>query len=51
MSQPSGRMPNKNIEDATTEWWKERIEALIQDSRSIDARSLYLEFTDEQVEK
>ena len=44
-------MPNKNIEDATTEWWKERIEALIQDSRSIDARSLYLEFTDEQVER
>jgi len=51
MTQPSGRMPNKNIEEATTEWWKDRIEALIQDSRSKDAQSLYLEFTDDQVSR
>lgn len=48
MTQPFGRMPSKEIEEQTTEWWKDRVEALIQAEQTHDARSLYLEFTNEK---
>ena len=51
MTQPFGRMPSQEIEDKTTEWWKERIEMLIQVKQPQDAKALYLEFTDYQSER
>ena len=51
MTQPFGRMPSQEIEAKTTEWWKERIEMLIQVKQPQDAKALYLEFTDYQSER
>ena len=51
MTESFGRMPSKDIQESTTEWWKERVECLIQGKRPQDARSLYLEFTDYQSER
>ena len=51
MTQPFGRMPNKEIEAKTTEWWKDRIETLIQVKQPQDAKALYLEFTDHESER
>ena len=51
MTKPFGRMPSKEIEAKTTEWWKQRIEMLIQVKQPHDAKALYLEFTDYQSER
>ena len=44
MDQSFGGLPNKEISSVVSTWWRERVKELINEERSEDARSLYLEF-------
>ena len=46
MSEKFESLPNKEISQVVSTWWKERVEELIQSERPEDAKCLYLEFGD-----
>ena len=39
-----GGLPNKELSSGVSQWWRERVQYLIDYGRAEDARCLYLEF-------
>ena len=46
MNPSFGGLPNKEISAVVSQWWRERVQELIDSGRADDARSLYREFGD-----
>ena len=44
MSESLGGLPNKELSSGVSQWWRKRVQHLIDCSRAEDARCLYLEF-------
>ena len=44
VSESFGGLPNKELGSGVSQWWRERVQHLIDCGRAEDARCLYLEF-------
>ena len=44
VSESFGGLPNKELSSGVSQWWRERVQHLIDSGRAEDARCLYLEF-------
>ena len=44
VSESFGGLPNKELSSGVSQWWRERVQHLIDCGRAEDARCLYLEF-------
>ncbi len=44
MNESLGGLPNKELSSGVSQWWRKRVQHLIDCSRAEDARCLYLEF-------
>ena len=44
VSESFGGLPNKELSSGVSQWWRERVQYLIDYGRAEDARCLYLEF-------
>ena len=44
VSESFGGLPGKELSSGVSQWWRERVQHLIDCGRAEDARCLYLEF-------
>ncbi len=44
VSESFGGLPNKELSSGVSQWWRERVQHLIDCGRAEDARCLYMEF-------
>ena len=44
VSESFGGLPNREFSSGVSQWWRERVNCLIDCGRAVDARCLYLEF-------
>ena len=42
-----GGLPNKELSSGVAQWWRERVQHLVECGRAEDARSLSLEFRED----
>ena len=47
VSKSFGRIPNKELSSGVSQWWRERVQYLVECGRAEDARCLSLEFRED----